>query len=168
MFSGSASRPSTGGNAGRHPRSGDGCARTEGATVAFFQSNHEGEIVERLQAAKRRFDGIVINPAAYTHTSVAVRDALLYCGLPAIEVATSATPPAGRISGRSPWSKTWSSAGSAASAGTVHPPLLALLRHLRREGSVGGLIDRVVRLLRPCGNAAWSLSLRPGSRTFAT
>ena len=61
-------------------------ALTEGATVAFFQSNHEGEIVERLQAAKRRFDGIVINPAAYTHTSVAVRDALLYSGLPAIEV----------------------------------------------------------------------------------
>ena len=64
-------------------------ARAEGATVAFFQSNHEGEIVERLQAAKRRFDGVVINPAAYTHTSVAVRDALLYCGLPAIELHLS-------------------------------------------------------------------------------
>lgn len=61
-------------------------AGREGAAVSFFQSNHEGEIVERLQAAKRRFDGIVINPAAYTHTSVAVRDALIYTGLPAFEV----------------------------------------------------------------------------------
>ena len=64
-------------------------ARAEGVTAAFFQSNHEGEIVERLQAAKRRYDGVVINPAGYTHTSVAVRDALLYCGLPAIEVHLS-------------------------------------------------------------------------------
>ncbi len=61
-------------------------ARTEGAAVSFFQSNHEGEIVERLQTAKGRFDGVVLNPAAYTHTSVAVRDALIYCGLPAVEV----------------------------------------------------------------------------------
>ena len=64
-------------------------AALEGALVTFFQSNHEGEIVERLQKAKDDADGIVINPAAYTHTSVAIRDALLYCDLPAIEVHLS-------------------------------------------------------------------------------
>ena len=64
-------------------------AAQEGAIVTFFQSNHEGEIVERLQKAKEDADGIVINPAAYTHTSVAIRDALLYCGLPAVEVHLS-------------------------------------------------------------------------------
>jgi 3-dehydroquinate dehydratase II len=64
-------------------------ARREGASVAFIQSNHEGEIVEALQGAVRKADGVVINPAAYTHTSVAIRDALLYCGLPAVEVHLS-------------------------------------------------------------------------------
>jgi 3-dehydroquinate dehydratase-2 len=64
-------------------------ARKEGASVAFFQSNHEGEIVERIQKARDDADGIVVNPAGYTHTSVAIRDALLYCGLPAIELHLS-------------------------------------------------------------------------------
>ena len=64
-------------------------AALEGAEATFFQSNHEGDIVDRLQKAKDDADGIVINPAAYTHTSVAIRDALLYCGLPAVEVHLS-------------------------------------------------------------------------------
>jgi len=64
-------------------------AALEGATVTFFQSNHEGEIVDRIQKAKDEVDGIVINPASYTHTSVAIRDALLYCDLPTIEVHIS-------------------------------------------------------------------------------
>ncbi|RJP24691.1 MAG: type II 3-dehydroquinate dehydratase [Deltaproteobacteria bacterium] len=64
-------------------------ARAAGATVEFFQSNHEGEIVERLQQARGAADGLVINPAGYTHTSVAIRDALLFCGVPAIEVHLS-------------------------------------------------------------------------------
>ena len=64
-------------------------ARREGAVVTFFQSNHEGEIVDRLQRAREEVDGIVINPAGYTHTSVSIRDALLYSGLPAIELHLS-------------------------------------------------------------------------------
>ncbi len=53
------------------------------------QSNHEGEIVDWIGKACEAFDGILINPAAYTHTSVAIRDALLASGLPAVEVHLS-------------------------------------------------------------------------------
>jgi 3-dehydroquinate dehydratase-2 len=60
-----------------------------GAEVSFFQSNHEGEIVEALQAARDRADAVVINPAAYTHTSVAIRDALSYAALPSVELHLS-------------------------------------------------------------------------------
>ena len=57
--------------------------------LEFFQSNSEGEIVSRIQDAFDNFDGILINPAAYTHTSVAIRDALLSTGLPTVEVHIS-------------------------------------------------------------------------------
>lgn len=57
--------------------------------LEFFQSNSEGEIVGRIQDAFDNFDGILINPAAYTHTSVAIRDALLSTGLPTVEVHIS-------------------------------------------------------------------------------
>ncbi|MDY4040569.1 MAG: type II 3-dehydroquinate dehydratase [Collinsella sp.] len=57
--------------------------------VACFQSNHEGAIVDRIQEAWGACDGIVINPAAYTHTSVAILDALKAVGLPAVEVHIS-------------------------------------------------------------------------------
>ena len=57
--------------------------------VEVFQSNHEGELVDKIQEAYGSFDGIVINPAAYTHTSVAILDALKAVGLPAIEVHIS-------------------------------------------------------------------------------
>jgi len=57
-----------------------------GLEAELFQSNHEGAIVDRIQEAYGRFDGIVINPAAYTHTSVAILDALKAVGLPAVEV----------------------------------------------------------------------------------
>lgn len=52
----------------------------------FFQSNHEGEIVEKIGAADKKYDAIVINPAAYTHTSVAIRDAISAVAIPVIEV----------------------------------------------------------------------------------
>lgn len=54
-----------------------------------FQSNHEGAIVDKIQEAYGVFDGIVINPAAYTHTSVAILDALKAVGIPAVEVHLS-------------------------------------------------------------------------------
>jgi len=64
-------------------------AREAGVDVEIFQSNHEGEIVDRIQQAYGVFDGIVINPAAYTHTSVAILDALKAVALPAVEVHLS-------------------------------------------------------------------------------
>ena len=63
--------------------------RDEGIQVEVFQSNHEGAIVDRIQEAYGRFDGIVINPAAYTHTSVAILDALKAVSIPAVEVHIS-------------------------------------------------------------------------------
>lgn len=66
----------------------DACAQC-GAECEVFQSNHEGDIVDKLQAALGKFDGIVINPAAYTHTSVAILDALKAVALPAVEVHLS-------------------------------------------------------------------------------
>lgn len=64
-------------------------AKEAGAEVEIFQSNHEGAIVDKIQEAYGCFDGIVINPAAYTHTSVAVLDALKAVALPAVEVHLS-------------------------------------------------------------------------------
>ena len=61
----------------------------EGVGVDFFQSNHEGAIVDAIQAAYGVYDGIVINPAAYTHTSVAILDALKAVAIPAVEVHIS-------------------------------------------------------------------------------
>ena len=60
-----------------------------GIGVELYQSNHEGCIVDRIQAAYGEFDGIVINPAAYTHTSVAILDALKAVGIPCVEVHLS-------------------------------------------------------------------------------
>ena len=60
-----------------------------GVELEILQSNHEGEIVDRIGGARGEFFGVLINPAAYTHTSVAIRDALAACGLPAVEVHLS-------------------------------------------------------------------------------
>ncbi len=61
----------------------------EQVTVHQFQSNHEGAIVDKIQQAYGHYDGIVINPAAYTHTSVAILDALKSVSIPAVEVHIS-------------------------------------------------------------------------------
>ena len=59
------------------------------ADIEFFQSNLEGEIVDKIQECYGEIDGIIINPAAYTHTSIAIRDAIAAVGLPTIEVHIS-------------------------------------------------------------------------------
>ena len=64
-------------------------ARELGFQITCFQSNHEGEIVDKIAEARGSADAIVINPGAYTHTSVAIRDALSAVGLPAVEVHLS-------------------------------------------------------------------------------
>ena len=60
-----------------------------GIDVELYQSNHEGDVVDCIQAAYGKVDGIIINPAAYTHTSVALLDALKAVGIPAVEVHIS-------------------------------------------------------------------------------
>jgi len=67
----------------------DRTALEEGLDIEQFQSNHEGAIVDRIQACYGCVDAIVINPAAYTHTSVAILDALKAVGIPAVEVHIS-------------------------------------------------------------------------------
>lgn len=64
-------------------------AREIGAEIEVFQSNHEGVLVDKIQAAYGVFDGIVFNPAAYTHTSVALLDALKAVSIPTVEVHLS-------------------------------------------------------------------------------
>ena len=64
-------------------------ANEEKIELEHFQSNHEGAVVDKIQEAYKKFDGIVINPAAYTHTSVAILDALKAVSLPTVEVHIS-------------------------------------------------------------------------------
>ena len=64
-------------------------AREKKVSVEFFQSNHEGEIVDRIGQMKGKYQALVINPAAYTHTSVAIPDAVSAVGIPTVEVHLS-------------------------------------------------------------------------------
>ncbi len=64
-------------------------ANSRGIDVEIYQSNHEGDLVDKIQSAYNNTDGIVINPAAYTHTSVALLDALKAVGIPTVEVHIS-------------------------------------------------------------------------------
>lgn len=64
-------------------------AKEENLEIEQFQSNHEGALVDKIQEAYSKFDGIVINPAGYTHTSVAILDALKAVSIPAVEVHIS-------------------------------------------------------------------------------
>lgn len=67
----------------------DDTARQENLELEHYQSNHEGNLVDKIQWAFGKIDGIVINPAAYTHTSVAILDALKAVSIPAVEVHIS-------------------------------------------------------------------------------
>lgn len=67
----------------------DECCVKNGIEYEHYQSNHEGCIVDKIQSAYGKFDGIVMNPAAYTHTSVAILDALKSVGIPTVEVHIS-------------------------------------------------------------------------------
>lgn len=69
-------------------RIGAYCAE-RGVEVCFYQSNHEGDLVDRIQQAYGECDGIVFNPGAYTHTSIALLDALKAVGIPTVEVHIS-------------------------------------------------------------------------------
>jgi 3-dehydroquinate dehydratase, type II len=64
-------------------------AQSFGIELEFFQSNHEGDIIDKIQECYGRFDGIVINPGAYTHYSIAIRDAIAAVGIPTVEVHLS-------------------------------------------------------------------------------
>lgn len=66
----------------------------------FFQSNHEGELIDKIQSAPGYFDGIIINPGGFSHSSVAVRDALAVCKIPKVEVHIS------NLAGREDFRKT--------------------------------------------------------------
>ncbi len=66
-----------------------GYCKSKSIEVEFFQSNHEGAIVDKIQEAYKKADGIVINPAAYTHTSIAILDALKAVAIPTVEVHIS-------------------------------------------------------------------------------
>ena len=62
------------------------CCGRMGIETDFFQSNHEGDLIVEIQSVRGRADGIVLNPAGYAHTSVAILDALRNCGVPVVEV----------------------------------------------------------------------------------
>lgn len=64
-------------------------AKDRNVKLDIFQSNHEGEIVDKIGRAKSKYKALLINPAAYTHTSVAIRDAILATGIPTVEVHLS-------------------------------------------------------------------------------
>lgn len=64
-------------------------AKACGVDVEIYQSNHEGDLVDKIQAAYGKVDGIVINPGAYTHTSIAILDALKAVSIPTVEVHIS-------------------------------------------------------------------------------
>ena len=66
----------------------DHCEK-KGVEVELFQSNHEGDLVDEIQRAYKNADGIVINPGAYTHTSIAILDAVKSVGIPTVEVHIS-------------------------------------------------------------------------------
>jgi 3-dehydroquinate dehydratase-2 len=109
-----------------------GAAR--GVAVETFQSNHEGEIIDRIQGARGRFAGLLLNPGAYSHTSYAIRDALDAVALPAVEVHLT------NVHRREEWRHRLVTAGACVGAvlgfgpGSYTAALEALLGYLGQPG----------------------------------
>ena len=103
--------------------------------LSFFQSNSEGEIVTAIQDARGKFDGLIINPAAYTHTSVAIRDAILSAGLPVVEVHLSNIYRREDFRQKSFVSGVSVGIVSGFGAESYYLGLLGLVEHIRKEGT---------------------------------
>ena len=103
--------------------------------IDFFQSNHEGGLIDAIQGAVGRYQGVLINPGAFTHTSLALRDCLLGVGLPAVEVHLS------NLHRREPYRRRSHTAGAAIGVIQGFGPLgyelglTALVRHLTGAGT---------------------------------
>lgn len=104
-------------------------------SLSFFQSNSEGEIVTAIQDARGKFDGLIINPAAYTHTSVAIRDAILSAGLPVVEVHLSNIYRREDFRRKSFVSGVSVGVVSGFGAESYYLGLLGLVEHIRKEGT---------------------------------
>ena len=103
--------------------------------LSFFQSNSEGEIVTAIQDAYGKFDGIIINPGAYTHTSVAIRDAILSTGIPVVEVHISNIYKREDFRQKSFVSGVSLGVVSGFGAHSYYLGLLGLVEHLRKESA---------------------------------
>ena len=106
-----------------------------GVELSFFQSNSEGEIVTAIQDAYGKFDGIIINPGAYTHTSVAIRDAILSTGMPVVEVHISNIYKREDFRQKSFVSGVSFGVVSGFGAHSYYLGLLGLVEHLRKESA---------------------------------
>ncbi len=106
-----------------------------GVGLSFFQSNSEGEIVTAIQDAYGKFDGIIINPGAYTHTSVAIRDAILSTGMPVVEVHISNIYKREDFRQKSFVSGVSFGVVSGFGAHSYYLGLLGLVEHLRKESA---------------------------------
>ena len=104
-------------------------------SLSFFQSNSEGEIVTAIQDVRGKFDGLIINPAAYTHTSVAIRDAILSAGLPVVEVHLSNIYRREDFRRKSFVSGVSVGVVSGFGAESYYLGLLGLVEHIRKEGT---------------------------------
>lgn len=105
-----------------------------GVEVTFRQSNHEGQLLDWIGEAPGHFDGIVINPAAYTHTSVGLRDAIAGAGLPAVEVHLSNVQAREEFRRRSLTAAVCVGVLCGFGADGYEWALRALVRHLQNQG----------------------------------